>query len=470
MTDNSTDYDLRLAGGQAVLPGQGLTAVDICVRDGLIAAIVAHDDPATAAEVVDVSGKIVVPGGIDPHVHLGKNIAAPEEPIDASAESASAAAGGITSMLVYLIGPDPYDKPFATSMEVMGEYSHTDFGFHFCIVTKEQLEAVPSYVSDLGVSSFKFFMNFRGDEGAYLGVPGIDDSFMFDLLKVGAESGALINAHPENVELIWRLRGDVPRTPDAGLAAWNETRPPFVEAEAAQSVAYLAKVLGASFYAVHVSSREALEALERIRRDYPNVFVETCPHYLTLTYDTPMGSRAKVNPPIRTQDDQDALWDAIRDGIVDTIGSDHNSRHFTAKDKDIWSASAGFPGVGTLLPTLISEGHQRRGVPLERIVDLTSTRPAQLFGLYPRKGVIAVGSDADFAVVDLNAQTVVTASAQHSAAAYSVWEGTTLDCRITDTIVRGRFAVRDGELQPAFGTYLSRPRSGAAALAAAGIE
>jgi dihydropyrimidinase len=183
-----------------------------------------------------------------------------------------------------------------------------------------------------------------------------------------------------------------------------------------------------------------------------------------------MGSRAKVNPPLRTQDDQDALWDAIRDGIVDAIGSDHNSRHFTAKDKDIWSASAGFPGTGTLLPTLISEGPQRRGIPLERIVELTSTKPAQLFGLYPRKGVIAVGSDADLAIVDLKAETVVTAATQHSAAAYSVWEGTTLQCRITDTLLRGRFALRDGELQSAFGSYLPRAHSGAAALQAAGLS
>ena len=470
MTDNSIAYDLRLSGGQAVLPELGLTAIDIGIRDGRIAALLAPGAEAEAHEVIDVSGKVVLPGGIDPHVHLGKNIAAPEEPVDASAESASAAAGGITTMLVYLIGPDPYDEPFAKSVEVMGDYSHTDFGFHFCIVTQEQLDAVPSYVSNMGVSSFKFFMNFRGDEGAYLGVPGIDDSFMYDLLKVGAESGALINAHPENVELIWRLRKDIPREPDAGLKEWYDTRPPFVEAEAAQSVAYLAKVLDASFYAVHVSSREAIEALAMQKARYGNVFIETCPHYLTLTYDTPMGSRAKVNPPIRTQDDQDALWDAIRDGIVDAIGSDHNSRHFTAKDKDIWSASAGFPGTGTLLPTLISEGHQRRGISLERIVELTSTKPAQLFGLYPRKGVIAVGSDADLAIVDLNTPSVVTAATQHSAADYSVWEGTTLQCSITDTILRGRFALRDGQLQPAFGSYLPRPHSGAAALQEAGLS
>lgn len=469
MDGNSTEsgeYDLRFSGAKVVLPEAGLTKIDICIKDGTIAALVPAEDSARAAEVVDVSGKVILPGAIDAHVHLGKNIAAPEEPIDASAESASAAAGGITSMLVYLIGPDPYGESFRKSVDIMNAHSHTDYGFHFCIVTREQLEELPGYVSDLGVSSFKFFMNFRGDEGAYLGVPGIDDSFMYDLLTKGAESGALINAHPENVEIIWRLRGDIPQDPDAGLRQWYDTRPPFVEAEAAQSAAYFAKVLGASLYTVHVSSRETLDALKRQRQAYDNVFIETCPHYLTLDYDTPMGSRAKVNPPIRTADDQEALWEGVRDGSIDTIGSDHNSRHFSRKDTDIWSASAGFPGVGTLLPTMISEGHVKRGIPLERIAELTSSRPAQLFGMYPKKGAIAVGSDADLTVVDLNSSFTVAAADQHSAAEYSVWEGTRLECRITDTVIRGRFALRAGELQDAFGTYLPRPRSGEAALLA----
>ena len=223
---DTNPYDLRLTGGQVMLPGQGLSAVDVCVRDGRIAAIIDRADPARATEVVDFTGRVILPGAIDAHVHLGKNIAAPEEPSDASAETASAVAGGMTTMLAYLIGPDSYEKSFADSVKVMEQYSHTDFGFHFCIVTQEQIAALPSYVADLGVSSFKFFMNFRGEEGAYLGVPGADDSFMYDLLKTAAESGALVNAHAENVELIWRLRKEVPKTPDAGLAGWNATRPP----------------------------------------------------------------------------------------------------------------------------------------------------------------------------------------------------------------------------------------------------
>jgi dihydropyrimidinase len=459
------EFDLRLDGGR-VVTASGVIDADLAIRDGRIAALLERGAPGVAAETVDVGGRTILPGAIDAHVHLGTNIAGPHEPAEAGPETASAVAGGVTTMLAYLIGPDGYDASFAKSREVMDQHSHTDFGFHFCIVTREQLAEIPRYAAELGVSSFKFFMNFRGEEGAYLGVPGTDDSFMYDLLRMGAEAGVLINAHAENVELIWRLRADIPKEPDAGLREWYATRPPFVEAEAAQRAAYLAKVLGASLYVVHVSSREPLEAIERQRADYSGVFVETCPHYLTLDYDSPMGSRAKVNPPLRAADDREALWEAVRDGRVDAVGSDHVPRHFSAKDKDIWSASAGFPGTGTLLPTLISEGHVRRGIPLERIVEVTATRPARLFGLYPQKGRIAVGADADLVVVDLDATDTVEAARQHSAAAYSVWEGTRFACRITDTLVRGRFAMRDGVVGEPSGRYLARPHSGAAALAA----
>lgn len=461
-----TAFDLRLSGGRAVLPGLGPTAVDICVRDGRIAALLEPGAPAEARDEVDVSSLVVLPGAIDAHVHLGQDITVPKTEEDVAAETGSAALGGVTSLLAYLMTPQPYEESFGPTVELMGAHAHTDFGFHFCIVSREQLDALPHYVKEFGVSSFKFFMNFRGDEGAYLNLQGNDDGFLYDLLRASAENGAMIDPHAENIELIWRLRDDVPRSSDAGLADWNRTRPPFVEAEAEQRVAYLASAVGASVYAVHVSSAEALRALQLQRRNYPNVFVETCPHYLTLDVDSELGSRGKVNPPLRTAADREALWAGVADGTVDVIGSDHVPRHHRAKDKDIWSASAGFPGSGTLLPLLISEGHLQRGIPLGRIVEVTSTRAAQLFGLYPRKGVIAVGADADLAVVNLHEGYRVDAAADPSASGYSVWQDQQVDCRIEHTLLRGRFAVRSGELAAPTGRYLPRPTSGAAALAA----
>ena len=456
-------YDLRLAGGDVFLEGTGLSTVDILIRDGRIAALIEPDADVDAAEVVDVTGKLVLPGGIDPHVHLGKDIRVPRDPDDAERETASAVAGGITSMLVYLMSSDSYVTEFAGADAAMKGNSHANYGFHFVLGTPDHLDEFTRYM-ELGVSSFKFFMNFRDDEGKYLGLPGNDDSFMYELLRKSAEHGAMINPHPENIELVRMFRDVRPSEDLAPLAAWNAARPPFVEAEAAQRVAYLASVTGASVYCVHTSSREAAEAIMRQQESYANVFIETCTQYLTLDTSSDAGVYAKVNPPVRQKEDVEFLWDAFEAGAIDAVGSDHNARHRTNKEKDIWTASAGFPGVGGLLPLTLSEG-LRRGVDLATIVDAVSTRAARLFGMYPRKGVIAVGSDADLTVIDRDHPATIAAATQHSAAEYTPWEGTELPLSVLHTLVGGAFALRDGVLTEArSGTYIHRPHSGASAL------
>jgi dihydropyrimidinase len=463
-------YDLRLHGGTVLLPGAGRVEADLLVHDGLIAGVLAPDAPAAASSTVDVAGLTVLPGAIDPHVHLGKDIRVPRDRDDAERETASAVAGGVTSMLVYLMSSSPYEEVHGPARTVMESGSHTDFGFHYVLGTDEHVASVPAYVRELGVSSFKFFMNFRGDEGAYLGMPGNDDGFMYDLLGRAAGAGAMVNPHPENIEIVRRLRQEPPDESQGPLHAWHLTRPPVVEAEAVQRVAFLAAATGASVYAVHTSSAAGLDAMRMQRAAYPHLYTETCTHYLTLTTSSPCGTHGKVNPPLRPASDLEALWAGVADGSVHTVGSDHNARHRSHKDKDIWSASAGFPGVGVLLPLTLGEG-LARGVPLERLVEVTSTQAARLFGLYPRKGVIRVGSDADLAVVDLDGTTTVRASAQHSAAEYTPWEGREAGVRVVHTLVRGHFAVRDGRVgDDPRGRYLSRPRSGASAVAAAESE
>lgn len=462
-----TVYDTRLAGGRVYLHGTGPADVDLLISDGLIAGIVARDSDAEAREVVQLGGKLVLPGAIDPHVHLGKDIRVPRDPDDARLETASAAAGGITSMLIYLMSGEPYETVVPGAQAVMEQDSYVDFGFHICVGTDDHVHDIPAYMREFGISSFKFFMNFKGEEGAYLGLPGNDDGYMYDVLGMAADNGAMINPHPENIELVWKLKNrpiDESRGP---LSAWNQSRPSFVEAEAVQRVAYMAQITGASVYAVHTSSQLALAAMERQRESYENLFVETCTQYLTLTTEANCGTYGKVNPPIRERADLEALWIALAEGKVDTVGSDHNARHRSFKEKDVWTASAGFPGTGGVLPLTLSEG-LRRGVPIERLVDATSTRAAKLFGMYPQKGTIRVGSDADLAIVDLDGSYVINAATQHSGADYTPWEGTEVPLRVVHTIVRGEFALRDGQLaERTTGRYLRREHSGATALAAA---
>lgn len=463
-----TDLDLRVTGGKVFLPGGALSDVDILVRGGAVAGLVDRDFATPDVPVLDATGSWVLPGAIDAHVHLGKDITVPKDPEDASLESHAAALGGVTTMLGYLMTPRPYTEVFESARAVMAN-SIIDYGFHFCLVTPEQIAQIPIYTKELGVSSFKFFMNFRGEEGAYLGLPGNDDGFLYDVLRAVAENGAMANPHAENIEIVWRLRKDGFDASAPPLRQWYDTRPPFVEAEAEQRVAYLARILGASMYAVHVTCAEALAVLLRERERYPNIFVESCPHYLTHDVESSVDLLGKVNPPLRERTDREALWAALADGQIDVIGSDHVPRHFTKKAPDIWKATAGFPGLQTLLPVTL-DGAARRDIPLAAVVRAASERPAQLFGLYPRKGAIVVGSDADFAIVDPGATQVVTREGQASGAGYSIWEGHELGCAVRHTVSRGTVLVRDGRRTgTGTGMYLSRQVSGAAALESAGV-
>lgn len=459
-----SDYDLRVSGGTIVTPS-GVARQDLLVKDGRIEAIV---DPSFTAEVateVDAQGLHVFPGVVDPHVHLGPNITYPQSAEDALPESRSGAAGGVTSLLSYLMTAEPYHDVFPIAKQTMEEHSQVDFGFHFCVVTRDQLDQIPSYARDLGVSSYKFFMNFRGEEGAYLGLPGNDDGFMFDLLEACADNGTMLDPHAENIELVWRLRAKGMPEGRTALEEWNLIRPDYVEADALNRLAFLSRVTGASVYAVHTTSALALDVLRQGQAHYDNIFVESCPHYLTLDVDSECGVYGKVNPPLRYASDRDALWRALEEGSVDTIGSDHVPRHKSFKEKDIWTASAGFPGMQNMLPSLISEGYHKRGLSLPRIAQLTSQRPAQLFGMYPKKGALLAGSDADFVLVDLDATYRVVGAEQYSGAEYSPWEGWEMKGQVRSTYLRGTriFDLADGFSTPG-GQFVSRRHSGARAL------
>jgi len=441
-----SEYDLVIRGGDAILPGRGRTACDIAVRDGRIAAILAPGAPARAAQALQANGLVVMPGAIDVHLHLGhgKDISRPREAADADRETAAAAKGGVTCIVPYLMASEPFETIFDDVVAVTEQGARVDFGYHFIISTEEQLAGVPAYASKYGAPSFKIFMNNRGGEGARLGLPDIDDGFLFRLCEAAAAHGGMVCPHPETIEIAWVLRDRLKaKDPDGrgGLATWNATRPPFVEADAVQRAAYIAHQAGAPLYVVHTSSAEALEAALRHRRAGARVYIETCPHYLTHDIAWAGGDIAKINPPLREASDREALWQALLAGEVDTVGTDHVHRDISAKQGGIWAASPGCPGLETLLPVLLSEGYHKRGLPLERVAAVTATNPARIMGLGHVKGAIAPGLDADFALVDLESTWVPVA--QHR----------------LHTLVRGQAVLRDGQLADAAvgsGRYVSR--------------
>jgi dihydroorotase-like cyclic amidohydrolase len=268
--------------------------------------------------------------------------------------------------------------------------------------------------------------------------------------------------HPENIEAAWVLRDRLmAQDPDGcgGLAAWNASRPPFLEADAVQRAGLFARQTGARLYIVHTSSRLALEEGRRAREAGTRITIETCPHYLTHSIEWARGDIGKINPPLRERSDCEALWAGIVDGVIDTVATDHIHRDLSSKDGGIWKASPGCPGIDTLLPVLLSEGHHKRKLPLGRIAALASQAPAAAMGLSHRKGRIAVGLDADLAIVDIEGEFTPRRDHLHSSAGYSIYEGVPLRGRVRHTLVGGRFVLRDhGLVADAVGTGRFIPR------------
>ncbi|MFQ5567796.1 MAG: dihydroorotase family protein [Paracoccaceae bacterium] len=445
------DIDLRLAGGTVLLPGAGLAQADILIADGRIAALTTPGGGAAAAETVAVTGLTVLPGAVDAHIHLGHgaDISRPRVPSDAASETGAAAIGGVTCVISYVMSAQPYAAVFDELVAVTQAGARIDFGLHFVIATDDQLAELPGYIAR-GVPTAKLFMNIRGDEGARLGLPGSDDGFLFRLLETLAAHGGMLCPHPENIEVAWVLRDRVMAAdPEGGrgLAAWNDTRPPFVEADALSRACYFGRITGTPVHGVHTSSGEALAAAVRQREAGSRVSIETCIHYLTHDTASPIGVIGKVNPPLRPPEDREALWRGIAAGQIDTIGTDHIHRPASSKEGGIWMAQPGFPALDTFLPALITEGYVRRGIALERLVDMVSRNPARVMGLAPAKGAILPGADADLAILDMNTPWVVDKSALATDAGFSIYEGHEMACRVTHTLACGRFAVRDGALQ-----------------------
>lgn len=439
------------SGGLVVLPDREPVITDIVTQGGKIIAIGAYDAGRAKIERIDLSGLVVLPGLVDPHLHLGhgKDISRPRVPGDAAKETAAAAVGGVTSFIPYLMATDPFDTLFDEVKTVTEAGARIDFGYHFVISTEAQLAGVAEYAKRYGVPSFKIFMNNRGGEGARLGLPDIDDGFLFRLCEASAAVNGVVCPHPETIEIAWVLRHrEKARDPEGkgGLKTWNASRPGFVEADAVQRSAYLARVAHSRIHIVHTSSAAALEAGVMQRQAGAAITIETCPHYLTHDEDWGHGNIGKINPPLRSKADRAALWNGIAEGAVDIIGTDHIHRDVSSKAGSVWDASPGCPGLETMLPVMLTEGHHKRGISLQRIAALTSTNAARAMGLSHAKGAIAVGLDADFAIIDPKAEWVLSLGDLQSSAGYSLYEGMSFKGRVVHTILRGGFIVRDGAL------------------------
>lgn len=446
--------DLLLVNGRVVIPESGETDAAIAVAEGRIVALLAADARPAAREVIDLRGKVVLPGVIDPHTHVTLG-----PPDGWFTETRAAAVAGITSVLDFQLLTGSYVEAFPKIRAEADARSCVDYGLHFCPSVEAHLDELDVWVRELGIPSFKFYMNFRGDEGAYLGVAGADDGYLYELCqRVARHPGAVLCVHTENIEIVNRLQPRLVQGGGEGLHVWGASRPPITEAENTNRAAFFGRETGCPIYVVHMSSAAAAREVRLARAQGAIVHAETCPQYLAHDVDSPLGLVAKCNPPLRTREDVEALWQGLADGTIDTVGSDHVPRPRSAKSGTTWKASRGTPTISMIVPVLLHEGVHRRGLSLTRVAELTSLTPARLFGMYPRKGTIRVGSDADLTVVDLALEREVRWQALQSFSDYTLWEGQRMRGWPVLTVLRGQVIARDGRFlgSPGTGRYVAR--------------
>jgi dihydropyrimidinase len=447
MTQTTQDFVLR--GGTVVFPDRAPQPLDLLVRGEKIAALLRPGEPVPPGlPEQSAKGMHVFPGLIDAHVHF--NLSGEKETQYAT-ETRHAAQGGFTMLIGYFLNNDGYADVFKREQDHARPRAHIDYAFHFSTASELHIEELESYVRDYGVTSFKYFMNFRNEEGRYLGLDGTDDGYLYDLLKEAARikrngKNVTIVCHTENIELVNRIRRRMQGEGRNTLKDWSASKPAFTEAENCVRAMYFAEHLGAQIYFPHLSSRMALDEVRRWRSRYPDVLVETCPQYLTHDENSDAGSLGKANPPFRSADDVNALWEGLADGSIQVVGSDHAPRKRAAKDKGIWQAAQGFPGIATILPVLLSEGYHKGRLPLERVCAVLTDGPARVFNLEPTKGRIAVGADADLTLVDLNEERVVRWQDLESYADYSLYDGWKMKGWPVRTIVRGLTVMEDGKV------------------------
>jgi len=447
-----SEYDLVIRNG-AVATAADTSACDIGIKDGVVAMLGKNLGPG--ARDIDASGHLILPGGIDSHCHIEQRSSSGVVCADDFySATVSAAFGGTTTVI-----------PFAAQhrgqslRQVVEEYhaaaapkAIVDYAFHLIISDpSEQIlgQELPALIRD-GYTSFKVYMTYD--------LLALDDRQMLDILSVARREGALVMVHAENHEMIKWLTG---RLLERGLGAPRYhavSHARLAEGEATNRAVALSQLLDVPILLVHVSAGEAIEVIRNAQTRGLRIYGETCPQYLFLTADDLAkpgveGAKFCCSPPPRDRAAQQAVWTGLRNGTFQVFSSDHAPYRFDASgklphgDKTTFKEIAnGVPGIELRLPLLFSEGVGQGRLDLNAFVALTATNHAKLYGLYPKKGTIAVGSDADIAIWDPERETVITAEILHDNVGYTPYEGRRLRGWPVTVLSRGRIVIEDGRL------------------------
>ena len=447
--------------GGILVSGRDMRRADVFISDGRIEAVEPGGSRRTAGKVIDAAGRFVLPGVIDAHIH-------PVYADRIDTLSKAAAAEGITTVIAYVGAV----KAWGQSGDLMGAIqdfikeaestSVIDFGVHCTLLQNDigqAAEVIPKLV-ERGVISYKAFMAYakRGMK--------LEDDELLHLMEVISANGALLAAHAENGAVIDYLENQFIAAGREKPEHYVATHPSLSEAEAIFRLLTLASVTGCPIYIPHISALESLDVVRWFKnRGDTEIYTETCPHYLTLVEDElkSRGSLAKMSPPLRTTGDVETLWQAVQENLIDVIASDTAGHTRSANEPlrdNIFNAPYGIPGIDTLLKVVYNEGVNRGRITLPRLVEVLSERPASIFGLYPRKGAIAEGSDADIVILDPAAPYTVPEQNPFLKVDYSMFAGRNGLGAPTLVMQRGRVLMDQGKLKcrEGQGEYLQRTR------------
>ncbi len=535
--------DLLIKNGSVVIPKVGIINTNIMIENGKIKDLSKSLNNISYSKSIDATGKYILPGLIDPHVHYG--VYTPIENA-AKTESKSAAVGGVTTMIRMLRLYSNYQNNIKKQIETSEKNHIIDFTIHCSILLNQHLDDIPYLVHNIGINSFKVYMNLGSnlnnihmdlnpmEEEIRSGKVEITDDFLEKIVKITSSFKSILLVHAEDPDICYteikkeiidkdknkdgnnlRLENnenlivpgyqqqqqqsitgesikkdsdfqsekkidnnkntnndngiinikDVtkikhkenPISVEANvLELWSRCRPPHSEVKSIKKVGELGRKYNSNIYFVHIGSSAAIDAIiHEKEQGRCNLYIETCPHYLTHTYDF-NDLRGKVVPPLRSKHDVQSVWYALRNGIIDTIGTDHVANKLSLKlnpNGDLLESLSGFPGIATMLPVLLSEGVTKGRINLERVAEVTSYNASRIFGLYPKKGSIQKESDADLVIVDLNLTKKVTPELLQSYSDYTIYDGWNLSGWPIATIVRGNVVMENFIVDETFYGY-----------------
>ncbi len=453
-----------LIKGGTVVNAEQTFGADVLCQDGVITAVGENLDAPKGAKVVDAGGQFVMPGGIDPHTHMQLPFMGTVTTEDFYSGTAAGLAGGTTMIIDFAI-PNPQQNLLETyhQWRDWAEKSVSDYSFHVAVTWWDDsvYEDMGTLVRDHGVNSFKHFM-------AYKGAIMADDEILVNSFSRALELGAIPTVHAENGELVFRLQKELFEKGITGPEAHPLSRPPEVEGEAANRAIRIAEVLGSPLYIVHNSCRQALEAITRARNEGQRVYGEVLAGHLLVddsVYRHPdfeVAAAHVMSPPFRSKEHQELMWHGLQSGNLQTTATDHCC--FCADQKamgkdDFRSIPNGTAGIENRMEVLWTHGVGTGRLTMNEFVKVTSTNAAQIFNIYPRKGSVSVGADADIVVWDPAATKTISAKTHKQNVDYNIFEGMTVTGCASHTISRGKVVFADGELdvERGAGRYVDRP-------------